>query len=467
MRQAVAAAIVLLSSFASGQTAPSQAASPQSASPQTARQALLEMFFGEKPNHLEKHLPDVTRRSLSKLSSPDAPSVLTEFSMMASQIRSGGAALQTFDTGPTLLTAEDPRGGGPDKIELTVERDDLIGDEDQIELALHMYKNGKEESLPVIPRFTFSMQSDADVWRLNEISVTVRVPLSDPSFLKTIEDQQRSQNEQMTKFALQQVNTAEKAYLAAQGHFACSLAALGPRDGKPNTNAYLWDPQLVSGKKFGYVFVIADCNASHYKVVAEAAVDDSGQRAFCSDESGSVRASADGKASTCLSSGEVVQEAPPERLTGLAVIAPNPAQNAAVASGTKAQNPSPSSRPAVGVVSSQPIPGVVGPAPPPGPGLPQRIRVSQNVMKGLLMRQVEPVYPTMEELDVEGSVVLAVIIGKDGAVQSARVVKSPSPLLIPPALDAVRQWKYKPYLLNGAPIEVDTNATVNFMLPRK
>src|SRR6478672_12243337 len=323
MREALAVAIVLLSSFASGQTASSQTASSQSASSQTARQALLEMFFGEKPNHLEKHLPDVTRRSLSKLSSPDAPNVLAEFSMMASQIRSGGAALQTFDTGPTLLTAEDPRGGGPDKIELTVERDDLIGDEDQIELALHMYKNGKEESLPVIPRFTFSMQSDADVWRLNEISVTVRVPLSDPSFLKTIEDQQRNRNEQMTMFALQQVNTAEKAYAAAQGHFACSLAALGPRNGRgqPPTNAYLWDPQLASGKKNGYVFVISSCDPGRYKVVAEPAVDDSGQRAFCSDESGTVRAAADGKASTCLYSGEVVQEAMGERATGVAAMA--------------------------------------------------------------------------------------------------------------------------------------------------
>jgi hypothetical protein len=201
MRLALATAIVLLCSLVSGQAASSQATSSQSASSQTARQALLEMFFGEKPNHLEKHLPDVTRRSLSKLSSPDAPNVLAEFSMIASQIRPESTAFQTFDTGPMLLTAEDPRGGGPDKIELTVERDDLIGDQDQIELALHMYKNGKEESLPVIPRFMFSMQSDADVWRLNEISVTVRVPLSDPSFLKTIEFQQRSRNEQMTMFA--------------------------------------------------------------------------------------------------------------------------------------------------------------------------------------------------------------------------------------------------------------------------
>jgi TonB family protein len=455
----------LFSSFASGQTTSSQTASPQ-----TARQALLEMFFGEKPNHLEKHLPDVTRRSLSKLSSPDAPNVLAEFSMMASQIRSEGTTLQTFDTGPTLLTAEDTRGsGGPDKIELTVERDDLIGDEDQIELALHMTKNGKEESLPVIPRFTFSMQSDADVWRLNEISVTVRVPLSDPTFLKTIEDQQRSRNEQMTMFALQQVNSAEKAYSAAQGHFACSLAILGARGGlgQQTTAAYLWDPQLAKGNKNGYVFVISGCDPNRYKVVAEPAMDGSGQRAFCSDEGGSIRAAADGKATTCLASGEVVQEAihysPP---------ATGPAAAAAGSGGSSSDVKAQSATPAPPAQRQGQLVRVI-PAPPGEaapvivPGSPQRIRVSQGVMKGLVIKEVLPVYTSDKVNVVERPVVLAVIIGKDGTVQSAKVLNSPSPLLNGAALDAVKQWKFRPYLLNGSPLEVDTTITVNVVLPNK
>src|SRR5947199_2548729 len=123
MHRAQLMAAVLLYSLAFSVSAGAQATSYQ-----TARQALLEMFFGEKPNHLERHLPDVTLRSLRKLSSPDVPSVLAEFSMIANQFHSQGTALQTFDTGPTLVTAEDPRsGGGLEKIELTVERDDLIG----------------------------------------------------------------------------------------------------------------------------------------------------------------------------------------------------------------------------------------------------------------------------------------------------------------------------------------------------
>jgi hypothetical protein len=96
------------------------------------------MFFGAAANHLEKHLPDVTRKTLKRMDSGNGQSFLSEFSMLASQTKAGGAALQTFDTGPTLLIAEGPGQPGQEieKVEITVERDDLVGDEDQIELGL-------------------------------------------------------------------------------------------------------------------------------------------------------------------------------------------------------------------------------------------------------------------------------------------------------------------------------------------
>jgi protein TonB len=55
------------------------------------------------------------------------------------------------------------------------------------------------------------------------------------------------------------------------------------------------------------------------------------------------------------------------------------------------------------------------------------------------------------------------VIGKDGTIQNLRAV-SGHPMLIQSAIDAVRQWKYKPYILNGEPVEVDTQVTVNFIL---
>jgi protein TonB len=78
----------------------------------------------------------------------------------------------------------------------------------------------------------------------------------------------------------------------------------------------------------------------------------------------------------------------------------------------------------------------------------------------------QPVYPEQAKKDrVEGKVVLAAVIGKDGTVENLRVVSGPSPLQ-PSALDAVRQWRYKPYLLNGEPVEVDTTIRVVYTLEK-
>jgi protein TonB len=63
---------------------------------------------------------------------------------------------------------------------------------------------------------------------------------------------------------------------------------------------------------------------------------------------------------------------------------------------------------------------------------------------------------------MQGPVLLHAIIEKDGSIQSVKVVSSASPLLDQAALDAVKQWKYRPYILNGTPVEVDTQISVNF-----
>ncbi len=95
----------------------------------------------------------------------------------------------------------------------------------------------------------------------------------------------------------------------------------------------------------------------------------------------------------------------------------------------------------------------------------QRVRVSQGVTQGMRIHDVQPQYPQMAKIArVQGPVVLAAVIGKDGTIQNLRVVSTASPLLNQSALDAVRQWKYRPYILNGEPVEVDTTITVNFTL---
>jgi len=95
---------------------------------------------------------------------------------------------------------------------------------------------------------------------------------------------------------------------------------------------------------------------------------------------------------------------------------------------------------------------------------PQRVRVSQGVSQGLLIHQVKPSYPPLaRQARIQGTVVLQAVIGKDGNIQGLKVV-SGHPMLAPAALEAVKQWKYKPYYLNGEPVEVDTTINVNFTL---
>ncbi|HXJ87848.1 MAG TPA: energy transducer TonB [Candidatus Binatia bacterium] len=95
---------------------------------------------------------------------------------------------------------------------------------------------------------------------------------------------------------------------------------------------------------------------------------------------------------------------------------------------------------------------------------PQRVRVSQGVSKGLVIYRIEPTYPpAARAAHIQGVVVLAAIIDKDGNIQNLQVV-SGHPMLVPAAIEAVKQWRYKPFLLNGQPLEVETAVTVTFQL---
>jgi TonB family protein len=93
-----------------------------------------------------------------------------------------------------------------------------------------------------------------------------------------------------------------------------------------------------------------------------------------------------------------------------------------------------------------------------------RINVGGAVQQSNLIRQVQPVYPPLaRSTRIQGSVILNVVIGKDGSVVDALLI-SGHPLLAPAAIDAVKQWQYKPTLLNDQPVEVQTQVTVNFTL---
>jgi hypothetical protein len=290
-----------------------EAQAPSQSPMQTARQALLEMLTGDAPGALEKHLPEATRAALLRGGDPANSQILLGFSQFSAGLAANRKGLKTFESGPMLASIE--KNNGQEKLEVAFERDDLMGEVDEIELSFRSYKQGLPEAMPVIPKLTISMKQEKEVWKLNEISLTLRVPLGDADFLKGLQKSQTNATESSAAMNLRILNTAEITYAAwdPDRGFTCKLSELGGfspgSDPKPE-HALLIDDASASGKKGGYIFSIRGCDvrpASKYRATAVPADPESGMKAFCSDESTIIRYAADGKAATCLSEGVPMQ----------------------------------------------------------------------------------------------------------------------------------------------------------------
>ncbi len=86
------------------------------------------------------------------------------------------------------------------------------------------------------------------------------------------------------------------------------------------------------------------------------------------------------------------------------------------------------------------------------------------MMEGNLIYKVQPAYPPMaRSARIQGAVVVRAIISRSGAIENLQVLAG-HPLLVKAAIDAVSQWRYRPYILNDEPVEVETQITVNFVL---
>jgi len=92
------------------------------------------------------------------------------------------------------------------------------------------------------------------------------------------------------------------------------------------------------------------------------------------------------------------------------------------------------------------------------------IRVSRGVTEGLLLHKVAPEYPMIARQGrIQGQVLLSAIISKTGDIENLMLI-SGHPLLVPAAIDAVKQWHYRPYMLNGEPVDVETTISVTFVI---
>ena len=128
------------------------------------------------------------------------------------------------------------------------------------------------------------------------------------------------------------------------------------------------------------------------------------------------------------------------------------------------------SGPYTGEIASGPyipgLPTISGPVPvaPPAPRPVAHTFRTSSMLQGSLLHQVQPTYPPLAKTArIQGPVVLEAVISKAGAIENLRVISGP-PLLIKAALDAVSEWRYRPYILNDEPVEVETRITVNFTL---
>ncbi|HXJ87586.1 MAG TPA: energy transducer TonB [Candidatus Binatia bacterium] len=94
----------------------------------------------------------------------------------------------------------------------------------------------------------------------------------------------------------------------------------------------------------------------------------------------------------------------------------------------------------------------------------EAVALSAPISQALLLTKVVPVYPPLaRQARIQGEVVLDAIISRDGTVERLTAL-SGHPMLVPAAIDAVKQWRYKPYVVDGKPVPIETHVTVNFSL---
>jgi len=315
-------------------------AQDSSAPPQTARQALMEMLFSKTKGTFWKHLPEATRSAFEKSGTVEA---FHQYSVMMTQVQTQTQNVQTFETGPVMLAGQDPKTGN--KFEMIVERDSLRGERDDIEVSFKTYKDGQPQRTPFMPNVIFSMKKESELWTLNEISITIHLPLADPDMLKAITDkmQWKPQMQAQPAFgaaavdqpratltagtvsnganfdaqvisAMRTIVTAENTYANTYPNvgYTCTLSSLdGFGAGEPGpAQAMLISSSLAGGRKYGYVFTLSGCmgrSAAKFSLTATPNEPGFGRKVFCADASGVIRSSDEANASSCLTTGNPVQ----------------------------------------------------------------------------------------------------------------------------------------------------------------
>ena len=301
---------------------------------QTAREALIEMFSGSKPEAFERHLLKETALRIHQLTAEQQQ----RFQMSRAMVKSGGGQNEVtwFGDGPVLVSYTDPRTST--KFDVVVEKDEAGDGTEEMEFSFRSNGNVQKGLSSLLPRLLASMKQEDDVWKLAEIGFSMKVKL-DAALLDSFSEKlakppatQQSASTTSTTVAttvdppreitLSSLSTQERAAVAAVRSLAaaeqayrvafpgrgytCSLASLGGQgDGDATEDrAGLIDANLESGTLEGYRLSLLGCRGepiTGYKMTAvPEGANRYGKRAFCTDESGDVKYSDDGRGLTCL-----------------------------------------------------------------------------------------------------------------------------------------------------------------------
>lgn len=290
--------------MAAGITLTAQSSSPP---PQTARQALIEMFLSKNPDDFARHLPDNARQALIHKGETEETSFALKIASVGRGMVEQGEHIETFDIGPNILISEQP---DHERFEVGVERDSLMGEQDEIEVSIHSYKNGEEEFIPVVPRLIFTLKLEKEIWRLTEVTVEAHVPLTDPEYLKGARKEQNEANQDAALARVNAMAELQKGYAAQHPDvgYSCAFHALTSQNQQtnPTEDGAAAGPQNTEESNT-YRFTLTGCGgtpSTKYRFTAVPTDSEAEMKTFCADESGKVKFITSGKPSSCFSAGQ-------------------------------------------------------------------------------------------------------------------------------------------------------------------
>jgi hypothetical protein len=284
------------------------------------------MVTGDE-NDFKKHLTLEVQQKLEDIRKNSPPGSMSPAQVIEAARAGGEKNFEAFDAGPVLFSLNDPEER--QRWEVRIDGEYLKGDDYQMELSLHRLRQGVDEEPPVDVHLHLSLKQQKGIWRLDVLTVGTRLVLGDPRILdkswwnlpvktssasntppaQTVADDRSK----MTPVrALRLIALAEDLYAQKQpaNGFTCALSEL-VEIGRGYEDGELYKfiaPEFAQGVYNGYRFSLRGCSGKTVKTFQAVAEPLAGHgKAYCTDETKTLRASDDGDGGTCLASGRIVQ----------------------------------------------------------------------------------------------------------------------------------------------------------------